>query len=179
MTLNQYPTEEALEKIRRLYERSFPKSEKKPWRVILDKCTEGSMKIISIEEKSAFLGLMIFILHSDLVLLDYFAISEEHRGEGIGSLALSRVASQLDGKRLLLEIEDPEDTDADNLDERVRRSHFYARLGFVPRDYKIDLFGVRMLLLSYADRAVSFEEYHSIFTGVFSPKIARNVNICF
>ncbi|MBO5051477.1 MAG: GNAT family N-acetyltransferase, partial [Clostridia bacterium] len=72
--------------VRQLYESAFPPEEKKPFSLILKKSDEGSMEILSIEEDDgSFLGLAIFILYKELALLDYFAISPERRGGGVGT----------------------------------------------------------------------------------------------
>jgi GNAT superfamily N-acetyltransferase len=136
------------------------------------------MKVVSIEEDGNFVGLMIFIIHRDIVLLDYFAVEESARGRGIGGRALEYLFSHLGKLRLLLEIEDADDEDAENLSERLRRRDFYFRHKMKPMSYKVDLFGVRMNILTYGGRTVAFEEYHEIFTSVFSPKIAKNVKLC-
>ncbi|MBQ8583137.1 MAG: GNAT family N-acetyltransferase [Clostridia bacterium] len=178
MTLNQSPTAESLSRLRSLYERAFPPSEKKPWRMIEERVKLGTMRVVSIEEDGVFLGLMIFIIHRDIVLLDYFAVEESARGRGIGGRALEILFSHLGDFRLLLEIEDTDDKSAENLSERLRRRDFYLRHGMKPMSYKVDLFGVRMNLLTYEGRGVTFEEYHEIFRSVFSPKIAENVKLC-
>ncbi len=165
-------------RLRALYENAFPRSEKKPWRMIEEKVALGTMKIVSIEESGDFLGLMIFILRRDIVLLDYFAIEESARGNGIGGSALEHLFDNLGDNRLLLEIEDTDDEHAENLPERLRRRDFYLRHRMRPMSYKVDLFGVRMNILTYEGRAVEFDEYHEIFVSVFSPKIAKNVKLC-
>lgn len=177
MELNRKPTKKNLEKVRLLYEAAFPKSEKKPWKTIIDKCNQGSMEIFSIEEDGSFLGLIITIKHSDILLLDYFAIDGARRGEGIGSKAISMLCEQNRNMRILLEIEDCEEENADNIEERNRRKSFYLRSGFSLMPYKVSLFGVNMNILTYGNAAVSFEEYHDIFVNVFSEKVAKKVKI--
>ena len=145
MELIKDPEGRMLTLVRELYERAFPKSEKKPFSLMEKKCTEGSMEIYAIADGEDFLGLAIFILDGRLALLDYLAIDEDRRGGGIGSEMLREVKRLYPDRVLLLEIEDPDEEGADNREERVRRLGFYNRNGLFPMDYKVSLFGVQIL----------------------------------
>ena len=94
-----------LNTIEKLYLEAFPKSERKPFDLMLRKQTEGKMEILSIEEENAFLGLAILAFDKDIVLLDYFAISPDFRGQGVGSRAIQALQKIYRGKRFVLEIE--------------------------------------------------------------------------
>ncbi len=134
------------------------------------------MELMTAEdEKGTFLGIVITILHKDLVLLDYLAVAPKHRGQGVGSEILQLLKTRYAGKRILLEIEDP-DEECKNKSDRLRRKDFYLRNGLSVQDYKVWLFGIKMLILAM-DRPVSFDEYHEIFDTVFSPKIGEKVSL--
>ena len=176
MKLNGNPTRENREKLYQLYEEAFPADEKKPLPLMLQKEREGSMEFLTVEtEDGEFLGLVIMIIHKSIALLDYFAIAPDARGNGIGTKVLADLKARYAGKRLLLEIEDPEEP-ADNTPERLRRKGFYLRNGMEIMDYKVWLFGVKMLVLT-AGGAVTFEEYHEIFDAVFSPAAGKKVTL--
>lgn len=131
---------------------------------------------MTAEDKDGkFLGIVITILHKDIVLLDYLAVSPACRGQGIGSEILSLLDERYGGKRILLEIEDPEEP-CDNPKERRSRKAFYLRNGMTVQDYKVWLFGIKMLILTNQS-TVTFDEYHEIFDTVFSPKIGGNVSL--
>ena len=88
---------------------------------------------------------------------------------------LPRVTDTVMHKRLLLEIESTK-MEASNSEQRLRRKAFYTANGMAALDYCVDLFGVEMEILTYRCD-VSFEEYHSIFENVFSPRAAKNVKL--
>ena len=166
-----------LEKIKTLYESAFPKSEKKPFPLMEEKCKSGDMQIRAIlGDNGEFLGLAIFILHGRIALLDYFAIAENKRGKGIGSEALDKIKRLYPDKVLLLEIEDSDEVGADNLEERVRRERFYTSRGMKIMPYRIILFGVQMRVLTSGGE-IDFTEYHRVFEEIFSPKITENVKL--
>lgn len=163
-------------RLRLLYYRSFPKCERKPWRLIRQKCRQEQMQVLAIiGQNGCFLGLAIFVLYKDLALLDYFAVLPKHRGQGVGAKALQALRQRYAPRRLLLEIENP-DVPACNTVERLRRKAFYLRQGMQIMPYRVMLFGVEMHILTF-DALVSFEEYHAIFEAVFSKKAAQRVTL--
>ena len=167
---------EILDRIKSLYERSFPKSEKKPFSLMESKRLSGDMEFLAIfEDGDSFVGLAITIICDGITLLDYFAIEQEHRGRGIGRSVLGLIKERYSGKKLILEIEDPEEITADNQEERVRRYGFYKRCGMHNMPYRVMLFGVKMMIMCFSEECVDFPEYHAIFRKVFSEKTAAKV----
>ncbi len=174
MQLVRATTKQQLHNIHALYQRAFPISERKPFSMILRKQKEGSMEILSIEHDSGeFLGLAVLIHYHDLHLLDYFAVSPDCRGQGVGSKALGLLQARYADGRLLLEIERT-DVECKNLDERLRRKQFYLKNGMQQADFLVDLFGVDMEILTH-NCTVSYCEYHEVFEQVFSKRIAAHV----
>ena len=173
-TLHTHPDPRMLRKIRRLYRISFPKCERKPFRVILEKQAEGSVEIIFVRnEENKLLGFAITAIYKDLVLVDYLAVSPKFQSLGIGSGILAGMKEYYRGKRIFLEIEDPEEP-CDNRSDRIRRRAFYQKNGFSEAGFKVWLFGIKMPVL-IADGALNFEEYHELYDEVFSPAVGKNV----
>ena len=177
MILNDRPDEKRISDIRALYFEAFPKSEQKPFSLILEKAERGEGELISIEsEGGEFLGLAITLCYKDILLLDYFAIRAELRGGGIGGEAIELLIKRYADRRFILETEDPDEEGADNREMRMRRLGFYLRHGLRETEWRIMLFGVKMRVLC-GGRAVTFEEYHEIFEKLFSEKIATNLDL--
>lgn len=191
MKLNDACRKEQLKNIRALYESAFPKSEKKPFRMILKGRQKGSYEIFALEgEAGEFLGLAITMCCGELVLLDYFAIEPEHREKGVGSQALKALQQRYSGKKFLLEIESTvgleekgqntrDDNSAIGADEaarRLRRKAFYMRNGMAPMDFLVNLFGVEMELMTY-ECSVTFEEYHTIFEQLLPLGMASKIKL--
>ena len=165
-----------LKEIEYLYLTAFPKNERKPFDLILEKCNNGSIEIISIQnDNSNFLGFAIMILHDDMVLLDYFAIAPESRGQNVGSTALKMLFERYNNKRFILEIENTE-IESDNLEERKRRKAFYLKNGMSVMPFKVNLIGVEMEVLTYNSN-VSYEEYYSIYKNTFSDEYCRKIKL--
>ncbi len=176
MKLSKIYSIEILNKIEKLYYNSFPNNERKPFKLILDKCKQNKMELIAITgDSDEFLGLAITILYEDIVILDYFAISPNYRGKNIGSEALQKIFNLYEDKRLLLEIEDP-DVVSENQAERIRRKSFYLKNNMTVMPYKISLFDIQMEVLTY-NCFVSFEDYHSVFENVFDKSVSDKVKL--
>lgn len=176
MKLTTCVTETQFQQIETLYLSAFPSVERKPFSLLRQKSQEGQVEILAIESlEGDFLGLAITVLHQDLVLLDYFAIAPIMRGRNIGSKALGLLKERYSGRRLLLEIEDTEE-EAENKSERIRRKEFYLRNQMIVMSYLVELFGVKMQILT-SDNSVSFEEYHSIYSSVFSREISQKITL--
>ncbi len=175
MILNDSPTRETMKKLKALYERTFPKAEKKPFLLIKKLAKQGKMKIYSAEENGEFLGLAIMILHSDISLLDYLAIEENARNRGVGGQVIERLKEIYKEKKLLLEIEDT-DKDIPEREMRLRRKKFYLSHGLTVMPYKICLFGVDMEVLTYGGD-VSFEDYHAVYSSTLPKRIPKKITL--
>jgi len=163
-----------LSKIRRLYESSFPKNEKKSFKLILKKRKQGIMDILYLEEDNKFCGLALTIKYNDIVLLDYFAIRQDLRDKGHGSKALQMIFDYYKGCRLILEME----TTRYNEPNKLRRKNFYIKNGMVNLDFDINLFGVEMETLCKGC-PVSYDEYmevHSKSFGTWVLKYVKGIN---
>lgn len=174
MIIRKATEAKALEKIEALYMQAFPKSERKPWKLLIEKQSEGTMELLSIEdEDESFLGLAIFAFDKDLALLDYFAIEENRRGQGTGSKAIGILQERYRGKRFLLEIESTKHPVPD-LAIRKSRKAFYLRNGLHPMSFDVSLFGAEMEILSNCEH-LTYEEYSDIYKHTcgreFSDKI--------
>lgn len=95
--------------MKRTYLESFPKSERKPFGLMKQKARQGVMDLLIILEKGRPVGLAVTVLYQDLVLLDYFAVHRSCRGQKYGSAALQLLKEIYHGKRLILEIEQPDE----------------------------------------------------------------------
>ncbi len=156
-----------------LYLRAFPESERKPFSLIERKAAMGEMEILLIRENGKRAGLAITVLQENLVLLDYFAIAEEFRGQGIGSDALQMLLALYSDTQFYLEIERPDET-APNQAERLRRKSFYLRNGMLDSGICIELFGVEMELLS-SRPGLDYAQCELLYRSLIGPMYRKNV----
>ena len=169
--LTSADTNKQLTQIKKLYKEAFPRNERKPFFLILKKQRQGYSDILSIKsasesgENDRILGEAIIIKNGDIALLDYFAISPDFRGGGIGSRALHLLRQRYGSYRFMLEIESTVHPASDPA-QRLSRKNFYLRGGMKCMDYLVSLFGVEMEIMTY-DCTVTFEEYHALYEKTF------------
>ena len=173
MRLEELQGEEELKKARALYEEAFPRAEKKPFELMLEKRDEGSYDMLAIAKDGEFVGMAFSMRYQEYVLLDYFAIGAGKRGSGLGSRALGLLKERYKEKKLFLDMETVYE-DAENGEQRKRRKEFYLRNGMKAMDYIVNPSGVNMEVLT-AGADISYAEYHGVYEGIFGEEKGKIV----
>lgn len=153
-------------RIRHLYGRAFPVTERKPFAIIRRMWRKGRTDVWVMRQAGRFAGFATTINGDGLILIDYLAVPDKLRGRGTGSAALQALCGAYPECGLFVEIESPFETGADQ-PERLRRRAFYERSGFAPSRTMADVFGVPMELLCHGC-AVDFETYHAFYCTHYS-----------
>lgn len=108
---------------KRIYESSFPPSERFDFSILRECNKESNVHLSCILQDDFPVGMQFTVeLPNDITYLMYFAIDEEYRNSGIGSKALQNLVVSKD--KVMLCIERP----VDELTEK--RKVFYVRNGF-------------------------------------------------
>ena len=153
-------------RIRLLYARAFPASERKPFSMILRMRRRGKTDVWVLRQEGRFAGFASTINGDGLILIDYLAVPQTLRGQGVGSEALRALCGAYPGCGLFVEIESPFEPGSDQ-PERLRRRAFYERCGFQPSRTMADVFGVPMELLC-CGCTVDFDRYHAFYCTHYS-----------
>lgn len=136
--------------------RHFPQSEIKPLKKIQSMWDEGAYHALGMYEKKMnnqeqkqqldLIGYAFFVTapECNILLLDYFAIVEDYRSQGMGSIFLKEMKKYLDGyKSILIETEDVDCAqNEEELRTREKRNRFYKRSGAVMAGIKSNVYGV-------------------------------------
>lgn len=179
ITLKNIETKDEQKKALKLYKSAFPKEELKPWKFLLKKQKEGLYNLsIAVDEENNFYGLAFTIKNKDIVLLDFLAINEEFRNQGIGSKILNILQDNKNkNEKIVIEIEDTSSATATNLLQRIKRKNFYLKNNMIDNKYKVLLFNCSMEILSFGGN-VSFEEYFSVLELLLGNKKAtKNIKL--
>ena len=156
-----------------LYRQSFPRAERKPFRIILKKYRSGSTDIWCILENGRFLGFAATMNSPQMVMLDYLAISPTHRSRGVGSAALKDLMERYADRAFLLEIESPYEPGPDQL-LRQKRKQFYINCGMEPLHIMAEVFGVKMELLG-KNCSITFDGYRNFYRDFYRPQAAEHI----
>lgn len=160
-------------RIYRLYQSAFPETEKKPFSMIVSMHKNGKTDVWYCEEAGAFAGFATTINSTDTILIDYLAVKEKRRGQGIGSAILQSLRKIYAGKGVFLEIEVVDEC-AENHEERKYRKRFYLANGMAEMNVFVELFGVDMELLGY-DCNLTFEEYREFYRTNYNEWAASHI----
>lgn len=156
-----------------LYQKAFPRSEKKPFSMIRSMHKKGNSDIWRFTRDGKFAGIIITINGRQNILVDYLAVDEKQRGTGIGTEILQLMKAHYGGKGVFLEIESVYE-DCENKAERIRRKHFYEKCGMESMGVFVWLFGVKMELMSFGCK-MTFEEYHAFYRDNYNQWAADHI----
>lgn len=144
-------------RMKRLYLRAFPASERKPFAVIRKRHRQGSTDVFLCLKDGRFAGLATTVNSESIVLVDYFAISEKQRSHGVGGEFFTRLMAHYAPRGLFVEIEMP-----DGSPEKERRRRFYECCGLDDLHTSADLFGVPMMMMG-TRCTMDFDRYHAFY----------------
>lgn len=159
----------------------FPEDEVKPLSRIKAMYEDDYYFAYGLFDKDELLGYAYFVEADDAVLLDYYAVVEEKRNFGYGSIFLNVLKTELSYyKTIILE---SEYTDAARNEEekeiRTRRISFYKRNGMIETNIQTILFGVHYSI--FTSNEMSDEEVRAtlalIYNKMFAPKFLNEFKI--
>ncbi len=156
---------QALAQIQKIYQYSFPKVERKPFEMILQKHEEGMADILGLKDGAVLCGMAATMRFEDKVLLDYLAVDRDMRGRGYGTIALKRLQEMFRDKQIILEIETVKE-ETPQIEMRRARKHFYLKNGLKEAGIYADVYSAKYEILSFSGE-VDYEAYSAIYKGVY------------
>ncbi len=152
--------------------RDFPPVELRPFFSIRRAWARGEYAAYVYEEKGDILAYAaLCVCGESFCLLDYFAVVEKYRGQGIGSAFLKALlAVVLPKSELIVEVERVQSThDAKEADIRQKRLSFYEKNGAVKTGVRTRIFGVNYTILCFPGerKILSEDEYQRVVLEVY------------
>ena len=123
-------------KIEKLYYSAFPSNEIIPLWFLKWKANRGKAKFYSILDEKKWVGFIYIIKHNNILFVLYFAIDSNIQSKGYGGSVLSKLKEQFPGDRIILFVESP-DGSAANQEQRIKRIRFYKKHEFKESGYKM------------------------------------------
>lgn len=170
----------APEEVKRLYDtnmqRDFPPSELRPYSSISSLTESGNYLCFGCMDGAGVAAYAAFAVTSGAApaaLLDYYAVDESRRGQGVGGRFLSglrELSPQFGAPYILIEVESVESAETpEQVEERERRIRFYEHCGCEKTDVYSLLFGVeyRILYLPLGDARPADEEVKASLEQVY------------
>ena len=173
---------------RKWMKKDFPPSELKPFASIKKDFVNQEYVCFGIFREDTLCGYAFFATKNiengrRQYLLDYFAVAEKERNQGIGSQFLQMLANAVtDCDLLICEAENPQDAE-DEAEKllRQRRVGFYLRNGFSDTGITTRLFGVEYVILALKNTPQHSQEeiktfYHAVYSRII-PKLLLQKNL--
>lgn len=160
--------------VERLYQtrlkKDFARNERKPLSSMRRSWEKEAYDCYGLFDGKELLGYAFFVRLGRNCLLDYFAIAEEHRNEGLGTIFLRQLADRLaDADCVLVEVEDPDRApDEERRQLQERRLQFYLRSGYRETELRSRVFGADYRILELpAAKPQGAEELRRIYAELY------------
>lgn len=131
----------------------FSSDELRPLKMIIEPYEKGIYTgyglIDDTNDADDILGYAFFVKNGRHYLFDYFAITDNKRGTGLGSTFLGLLRKEFnDSDSVIGEVEDPDCTDVPKEKEHMaRRLRFYLANGYIDTGVRVKLFCVDYIVL--------------------------------
>lgn len=156
-----------------LYLNAFPPSERKPFSRIRGMYNQGRADVWCVQDQGKFRGFAATVNGGDLILLDYFAVVKNARGQGIGTRAMALLLEQYHDRGFFVEIESTHE-DCPDRAMREKRRQFYLSAGLQMLGVEARVFDVQMELLGIRCQ-MDWEDYRNFYRDRYSPWAAEHI----
>lgn len=153
--------------------KDFAFGEYAPYRVLKKQIADGRQEgfLFFADKKESAYAICAKDAASGVVLISYFAVFREMRGQGIGTAFLEALKKEYaDARSIVAEVEKPENAKTDGEKTlRERRMAFYRRAGFAPlSDIDYSIWNVPMRLMVFPPGADPTEVSRAVYTVYLS-----------
>lgn len=160
----------------------FPGPEVRPLATFRDMYRRGIYGALCVTEKDALLAYVLYVAPpgSGIVFIDHFAVVPGRREGGVGSETLRLLVRRFPDRRILLEVEEPDEArDAAERALRARRIRFYERAGYRVTAVRVRVFGNALrILTSGGSDAESRADIGQIYDAMFpAPELRRQLTV--
>ena len=125
-------------KIKQIYEDSFTKNERMPFVLMVAMSKLWNTEFLSFYENDIPCGFIYFAKNSRIVFIMFFAVSEDMRSKGYGTLILNEIKKMYPSEKIIVSIEPCLEQSSDE-ELCIRRKNFYLRNGFRESGYNMRL----------------------------------------
>ena len=153
----------------------FPKDELKPLAHILAMVEDGTCTFYALRRNEEVLSYFSVCVNGQGLLVDYLAVNEKYRGQGIGTKTLEFLKGVAQNRYIIIECENEEKaTDSEDKKIRLRRIAFYERAGFKRSGVSSTLFGVDYIILTNpAD--LSRDKVKELYSAIYLRMLGQSV----
>lgn len=166
--------------VKKIYTDAFKKEERMPFflMIAMAKLWNTAFYAFYDTDNTKPCGTIYLAKIGKVVFIMFFAVDEELRSKGYGSVILEKIRSLYPNKKIVISIERC-DEEAEDLELRKRRKNFYLRNGYKETGYLVELAKVKQeIIITNGD--FNKREFFWFFilysNGTMYPKIWKNPN---
>ncbi len=149
-----------------LYQTAFPRAERISWKELMRLTDEMPLDFTAYYDGDKFTGFTIVYPYRSYNWFWYFAVSEGMRGQGRGQQILSHIIRRYGDKKLILDMEAPDQPDAGNKEQRLRRTNFYVRNGFHDTHAHRTYDGIEYTIMMLGEGTFTDKDYSDIINDM-------------
>ena len=153
----------------------FPPEEQEPIERLLKLAENPMVNFWAFYDEDVFCGMTYVVESKDTLFGLYLAIPKEFQSKGYGTYIINHIREILNGKDLVIHVEDP-DQESPNQEQRRRRIKLYKKLGFMDTGYRINGEDTVFLLMSTAEDfkiKTYFDLMHDYSYGEYTPPVYK------
>lgn len=147
-----------------LYYEAFPEEEQVPWKELMRLTDEMPLDFTAYYDGDTFLGFTIVYPYKNYNWFWYFAVQKERRGNGYGQQILTHIITKYNERKIILDMEAPDQAEAKNKEQRLLRLNFYSRNGFHDTHAHRTYDGIEYTIMLRGDGTFTNEDYDSIIS---------------
>ena len=153
----------------------FPRDELKPLSHILSMVEDGTCTFYALRRDKEVLSYFSVCVNGNGLLVDYLAVNEKYRGQGIGTKTLEFLKGVAQNRYIIIECENEEKaTDSEDKKIRLRRIAFYERAGFKRSGVSSTLFGVDYIILT-CPADLSRDKVKELYSAIYLRMLGQSV----
>ena len=137
----------------------FPQNELKSFETIKKSFNNHQSECLVLKDNKKIMAYSVFAWkHPEVKILEYFAVTKENRGTGMGSLMISMLMDYLTVNELIIESEDPSiSIDEKEKEINQKRLSFYRKNNFKESGLKLKLGDVHFIIFRYHNQLTNDE----------------------
>jgi len=147
--------------------------ERVPFDFLANKAKNKGSNLYTLYDGDLFVGLLVLVYHKDMVFLWYLAVDKKLQGKGYGTKVLNLVADRFEGCRLVLNIDEVDESFAD-FAQRQKRHDFYIKNGYTDCFVKTREKGVVYQLMSKRGD-VTYDDYKEMMVAYLGQELYDKV----
>lgn len=151
-----------------LYHEAFPEAEQLPWPDLMRLTDEMPLDFTAYYDGGVFVGFTIVYSHKWYNWFWYFAVSGKLRGKGFGQRILRQLIDRYHDRTIILDMETPDQADAENKEQRLRRLAFYERNGFRDTHTHRTYAGIEYTIMMIGEGDFTDKAYDEIIADMMS-----------